>query len=156
MHVFMCMHQPMISQPLTDKIYILCETSRIASKSWEMHLSKGIYLCGAGFSGTLERCELNRRQNEAGVIMSCRNTPKPLKCYINISSVPLIIICTIYGIPLTAVKLCICRFWFWCLTVNICSYGTFHRSDCWVKLEVMHCWIDGLYCASVIFKYFQN
>jgi len=38
-----------------------------------MHLSKGIYLCGAGFSGTLERCALNRRQN-AGVIMSTAGT----------------------------------------------------------------------------------
>jgi hypothetical protein len=27
-----------------------------------MHLSKGIYVCGAGFNGTLERCDLNRRQ----------------------------------------------------------------------------------------------
>jgi hypothetical protein len=41
-----------------------------------MHLFEGIYLCGAGFNGTLERCDLNRRQNgdEAGVIMSIAGT----------------------------------------------------------------------------------
>jgi len=28
-----------------------------------MPLSKGVYMCGAGFNGTLERRDLNRRQN---------------------------------------------------------------------------------------------
>jgi hypothetical protein len=39
-----------------------------------MHPSKGIYLCGVGFCGTLERCDLNRKQNGDMRIMSTAGT----------------------------------------------------------------------------------
>ena len=82
-------YQPMNSLDLWCMKFtsVLLQTSRIANTSWEMHLSKGIYLCGTGFNGTVLKEEMTQTGDRKWIWgwcdnVYCMNTPKPFKCNI--------------------------------------------------------------------------